>query len=172
MGTREEGRGGEVADERVDEGTPPRALRAPCVAPERQCWHASPRALSLELGCPSPNLSPSLLMAALGDPYNPAALCVDKHAPEEASSGGMAWGSQGNWRWRGEYLRRLAAQVTAGSEPLDKSGGLHKQKTEKMSMRDSVREKGSWRKNIHGMMLFLFKYIMHRYASPLNKESI
>ena len=57
-------------------------------------------------------------------------------------------------------------------EPLDKSGDLHKQKTEKMSTRDSVREKGSWRENIHGVMLFLFKYITHRYVSPLNKDSI
>lgn len=62
-------------------------------------------------------------MAASGDPYDPAALCVDKRAPEEASSGGTAWGSRGSRRWRGEYLRRLAAQVTAGLETLDKSGG-------------------------------------------------
>lgn len=50
-------------------------------APELSLW---------SWGIHPPNLSPSLLMAALGGLYGPAALCVDKRAPEEISSGGTA----------------------------------------------------------------------------------
>lgn len=58
---------------------PPRALRAPRVAPERPCWPRQPQSSPAGAGACVPRLSPSLLMAALGGgPYSPAAPCVDK----------------------------------------------------------------------------------------------
>lgn len=45
---------------------PPRALRAPRVAPERPCWPRQPQSSPSGAGACVPRLSPSLLMAALG----------------------------------------------------------------------------------------------------------
>lgn len=142
----------------------PQAPGAPRTAPTRQCWPRQPQSSPSGAGVSIPQIPlPHRrgLLWGLPRALLPCAWAsVTRKRPAQTEGPRAPRGSQ---RWRGKRLRNLAVPVAADSEPLERSGDLHRrQNGGPCGMQLGKREVAG---QTCGVTLSLVKYIMHGCAS-------